>query len=213
MFMFSVFPALERLVIGSRFYGSFSIYYAGRRPGQGSVTTRRASPYYDRRWSSAQILENLMRMLPNRSELLQMLILKEVGISEDDLFTLLCELDSLEAFHLRPPDGVLCTGGRCLTRLVERSKTDREAALVLPRLRSLSLDTMPTEVEEGSSVVTPDINFAFRELVDDPRRGGRGKTFMEGTQGDHEEGMFESYQVLQEAILYIDGEEKYWRSP
>ncbi|KAH6897819.1 hypothetical protein BKA70DRAFT_1528532, partial [Coprinopsis sp. MPI-PUGE-AT-0042] len=26
MFMFSVFPALERLVIGSRFYGSFSIY-------------------------------------------------------------------------------------------------------------------------------------------------------------------------------------------
>jgi hypothetical protein len=204
LFMLPVFPALERLIVGNRFHGSVSSYYAGRRPGPGAltITTRGAAPYYDKRWSSAQILENLMRMLPSRSNLLKTLILADIGISEDDLFTVLSETHSLEALHLKPPDPALCTGGRCLARLFERSKTDSEAVLVLPNLQSLSLDTSSTDEEQGESI--SGVEHAFIDFVEDPRRGEREST--------SEEGEVERYQVLKEAILYVDGEEKYWRS-
>lgn len=213
LFMFPIFPVLERLIVGNRFYGSVASYYAGRRPGPGSmtITTRGATPYYDKRWSSAQILENLMRMSPNRSNLLRTLILSDIGISEDDLFTLLFETSSLEMLHLKPPDPALCTGGRCLTRLFERSKTDSEAVLVLPRLQSLSIDTTSAHDEEGSGDIVDEVEHAFKEFVEDPRREKWGNTSRAGVDG-REEGAAERYQDLQEAILYVDGEERYWRS-
>ncbi|KAH6896421.1 hypothetical protein BKA70DRAFT_1231649 [Coprinopsis sp. MPI-PUGE-AT-0042] len=213
LFMFPVFPTLERLIVGNRFHRSSASYYAGRRPGPESmkITTRGAAPYYDKRWPSAEILENLMRMTPNRSNL-HTLILSDIGISEDDLFTLLFETPSLESLHLKPPDPALCTGGRCLAQLFERSKTDYEATLVLPSLQSLSIDTKSADDEGGAGNNIDEVEYAFRAFVEDSRREKWESTSSGGSEQEHGEGAVERYQVLQEAILYVDGEETYWRS-